>query len=70
MVSSHVAHDCQVGNHVILANGVALGGHVAIEDHGIVGGLAGVHQFVDAEVIATENPRIELTRDEVFPVLS
>lgn len=46
MVSSHVAHDCQVGDQVILANGVALGGHVVIEDHAIVGGLAGVHQFV------------------------
>lgn len=46
MVSSHVAHDCQVGNHVILANGVALGGHVRVEDYGIVGGLAGVHQYV------------------------
>src|SRR5262249_49812929 len=46
MVSSHVAHDCQVGNHVILANGAALGGHVVVEDHAIVGGLAGVHQYV------------------------
>lgn len=46
MVSSHVAHDCIVGDHVILANGAALGGHVRIDDWGIVGGLAGVHQFV------------------------
>jgi UDP-N-acetylglucosamine acyltransferase len=46
MVSSHVAHDCRVGNHVILANGVALGGHVQVDDYGIVGGLAGVHQYV------------------------
>src|SRR6266850_5191947 len=46
MVSSHVAHDCQVGNQVILANGAALGGHVKTEDHAIVGGLAGVHQYV------------------------
>ena len=46
MVSSHVAHDCQVGDHVILANGAALGGHVIVEDYGIVGGLAGVHQHV------------------------
>jgi UDP-N-acetylglucosamine acyltransferase len=46
MVSSHVAHDCTVGNHVILANGAALGGHVVADDHAIVGGLAGVHQYV------------------------
>lgn len=46
MVSSHVAHDCRLGSSVILANGVALAGHVTVEDHAIVGGLAGVHQFV------------------------
>ena len=46
MVSSHVAHDCQVGDQVILANGAALGGHVEAGHHAIVGGLAGVHQYV------------------------
>lgn len=46
MVSSHVAHDCQVGSSVVLANGAALGGHVVVDDYAIVGGLAGVHQFV------------------------
>ena len=46
MVSSHVAHDCLVGDNVILANGAALGGHVSVDDWGIVGGLAGVHQYV------------------------
>jgi len=46
MVSSHVAHDCLVGDHVVLANGAALGGHVRVDDWGIVGGLAGVHQYV------------------------
>jgi UDP-N-acetylglucosamine acyltransferase len=42
---SHVAHDCQVGNHVILSNNGTLGGHVVMEDHAIVSGLAAVHQF-------------------------
>jgi UDP-N-acetylglucosamine acyltransferase len=42
---SHVAHDCQVGNHVILSNNGTLGGHVVVEDHAIVSGLAAVHQF-------------------------
>ena len=46
MVPSHVAHDCRVGDGVILANGAALGGHVEAQDHAIVGGLAGVHQHV------------------------
>ena len=45
MVSSHVAHDCRLGDSVILANGAALGGHVTMHRHAIVGGLAGVHQF-------------------------
>ena len=45
MAYSHVAHDCVVGDHVILANSVGLAGHVALGDHVIAGGLAGVHQF-------------------------
>lgn len=45
MASSHVAHDCIVGDGVILANSVGLAGHVVIEDHVICGGLSGVHQF-------------------------
>ena len=46
MVGSHVAHDCQIGNHVIMANNATLGGHVVIGDHAILGGLSAVHQFV------------------------
>ncbi|MEE8507069.1 MAG: acyl-ACP--UDP-N-acetylglucosamine O-acyltransferase [Kiloniellales bacterium] len=46
MMSAHVAHDCQIGDGVILANNATLGGHVVIEDHAIIGGLAAVHQFV------------------------
>ncbi len=45
MASSHVAHDCQVGDGCILANSVALAGHVTLGDHAILGGLTGVHQF-------------------------
>jgi len=43
---SHVAHDCQLGSHIVVANGAQLGGHVVIEDYVIVGALAGIHQFV------------------------
>jgi UDP-N-acetylglucosamine acyltransferase len=46
MVNSHVAHDCIIGNRTVLANAASIGGQVVMEDHVIVGGLAGVHQFV------------------------
>lgn len=46
MAYAHVAHDCRLGDHVILANSVAMGGHVEIGDHAIVGGLVAIHQFV------------------------
>ena len=46
MAGAHVAHDCQVGNRVILVNNAALAGHCVLEDDVIVGGLSGVHQFV------------------------
>ncbi|MFC1575277.1 acyl-ACP--UDP-N-acetylglucosamine O-acyltransferase [Gemmatimonadota bacterium] len=46
MAYSHVAHDCQIGNNVVLANAVNMAGHVFIEDWAIVGGLTAIHQFV------------------------
>ncbi|MDD9740806.1 MULTISPECIES: acyl-ACP--UDP-N-acetylglucosamine O-acyltransferase [Marinovum] len=46
MAGCHVAHDVQVGNKVIVVNNAALAGHCIIEDEVIIGGLAGVHQFV------------------------
>jgi UDP-N-acetylglucosamine acyltransferase len=45
MVYSHVGHDCQIGNNVILANCATLAGHVILEDYVGVGGLAAIHQF-------------------------
>ena len=45
MAYSHIAHDCCIGNGVILANAATLGGHVTLEDGVIMGGLSGVHQF-------------------------
>ena len=45
MAYAHVAHDCVVGDNVILANGVQLGGHVAIDNWAIIGGMTPVHQF-------------------------
>ncbi|MEQ8370690.1 MAG: acyl-ACP--UDP-N-acetylglucosamine O-acyltransferase [Alphaproteobacteria bacterium] len=46
MVGAHVAHDCHVGSHVVMANNATLAGHVTVEDYAIVGGLSAVHQFV------------------------
>jgi len=46
MAYSHVAHDCVVGNHCVMANVGTLGGHVTLEDNAVVGGLSAVHQFV------------------------
>ncbi|MFC7339368.1 acyl-ACP--UDP-N-acetylglucosamine O-acyltransferase [Haloferula chungangensis] len=42
---SHVAHDCQVGSHVILSNNATIAGHVTVEDYAIISGLSAVHQF-------------------------
>lgn len=53
MAYVHLAHDCQVGNHTIFANNAQLAGHVIVDDHAILGGFTGVHQFcrVGAHVI-------------------
>lgn len=46
MAYVHVAHDCQIGDHVILANAATLAGHIAVQDYAVIGGLSGIHQFV------------------------
>lgn len=45
MAYVHVAHDCKLGSGIIIANTVGLSGHVQIEDHAVIGGMVGVHQF-------------------------
>ena len=45
MISSHIAHDCKIGNDVVIANNVPLGGHVTIEDSVVIGGNSAVQQF-------------------------
>jgi len=54
MAYVHIAHDCVVGNHTVLANNATLAGHVTDDDHAILGGLTGVHQFtqIGAHVMA------------------
>lgn len=45
MINVHVAHDCVIGNHCIMANNVTLGGHVKVDDYTIIGGMTAIHQF-------------------------
>lgn len=46
MASSHIAHDCKIGDHVIIINYAGITGHVEVEDYAVVGGLSGIHPFV------------------------
>ena len=46
MAGAHVAHDCRIGDHVVMVNNATLGGHVVVEDHAMLGGLSAVHQYV------------------------
>lgn len=46
MAYVHVAHDCRLGSHLIMANAATLAGHITIGDHAIIGGLTGIHQYV------------------------
>lgn len=52
MAYVHIAHDCQVGNRVIMANAATLAGHIEIEDGAFIGGLSAVHQFVRIGTLA------------------
>ena len=45
MISSHIAHDCSIGNNVIMVNNASIAGHVILEDYAIMGALSGAHQF-------------------------
>jgi UDP-N-acetylglucosamine acyltransferase len=45
MAYTHVAHDCMIGDHVVMANGASLAGHVSLSSHAILGGFTLVHQF-------------------------
>ncbi len=45
MAYTHVAHDCRLGNHIIMSNAATLAGHISVDDHAILGGLSAIHQF-------------------------
>tara|TARA_B100001971_G_scaffold180003_1_gene175904 strand:+ start:2173 stop:3009 length:837 start_codon:yes stop_codon:yes gene_type:complete len=46
MAYVHIAHDCLLGNHILMANAATLAGHISIGDHAVIGGLVGIHQYV------------------------
>jgi UDP-N-acetylglucosamine acyltransferase len=63
MAYTHVAHDCVIGDHVILANAATLGGHVTVEEWAVVGALCPVHQFVRIGAHAYIGGGTTITRD-------
>lgn len=63
MSYTHVAHDCTLGDHVIMANAATLAGHVQVHDHAILGGFAKVHQFCHIGAHSFCGMNVDLTRD-------
>jgi len=63
MAYTHIAHDCLLGDHVILANAVNLAGHVEIDDYAIVGGMSAIHQFCKIGMHAFLSGGSMLTKD-------
>lgn len=63
MAYVHVAHDCELGNHIILANNATLAGHVSIGDWAILGGFTKVHQFCRIGAHSFTGMNVDLSRD-------
>jgi UDP-N-acetylglucosamine acyltransferase len=63
MAQSHVAHNCRVGNHVILANGALLGGHASVADRAFISGNCLVHQFVRVGMLAIMQGGSAISKD-------
>ena len=63
MAYVHVAHDCTLGNNVIMANNATLAGHVDIEDWAILGGFTKIHQFVRIGAHSFTGMNVDITRD-------
>jgi UDP-N-acetylglucosamine acyltransferase len=65
MAYSHIAHNCEIGSNVIIANAGTLAGHVKIEDFAILGGLTGVHQFCSVGKYSITGGCSKITKDIV-----
>jgi UDP-N-acetylglucosamine acyltransferase len=63
MAGAHVAHDCRVGNHVIMANGCLLAGHVTVDDRSFLSGAVAVHQFCRIGSMAMIGGHARIVRD-------
>ena len=63
MAYAHVAHDCKIGNKVIMANVATLAGHVVIEDRAIIGGLTAIHQFCRMGTLSITGGCSKVTQD-------
>ncbi len=68
MAYTHIAHDCQIGNHVIMSNNATLAGHVHLEDHVILSGFVAIHQFCRIGVHSFIGGQAGITRD-VLPFM-
>ena len=69
MVGAHVAHDCRVGNNIVLVNNVMLGGHVQVEDRAYIGGGVGIHQFCRVGRFVMIGAQSRITQDVPHYVL-
>ena len=63
MAYTHIGHNCELGNRVILSNGVQVAGHVKVEDQAIIGGCLGIHQFVHIGYLAMIGGMTRVDRD-------
>ena len=59
----HIAHDCQLGNHIVASNNFGLSGHITVEDHVVIGGMSGLHQFVRVGAYAMVGGMAKLVQD-------
>ncbi len=63
MAYCHIAHDCQLSNYIIMSNAANLAGHVIVEDHAVIAGLTGVHQFVRIGKMAMVGAHTKVVKD-------
>ncbi len=59
----HIAHDCVLGSHIVMSNAISMAGHVTIEDHVVLGGAAGIHQFCRIGAYAMLSAMAKLVQD-------
>jgi UDP-N-acetylglucosamine acyltransferase len=63
LATCHVAHDCVLGDHIVMSNGAVLAGHVIVEDHVVIGGYGGIHQFCRLGAFAMLSATAKLVHD-------